>query len=385
MKKKNLLAGLLSLSFIGTAVLATSSCDFLFNTAPEQHTHTFDAWEEHTSGQTTCENRLFFRTCTTCHEIEWKQGSYNDHIWQIITTDPTCTERGFDTKTCVFCGKIEVVNYVDTKHAWQERYSFDDLQHWIDCDKCDEYKDKGEHTIEDSGECSVCKELVRATKDVLYSISADGTYAEVVGYEGTATKIRIADTYQDLPVKTICDNAFDNNDKITFVIIPDSITSIGAGAFEGCASLTGVVIPNSVTSIGDSAFERCASLTSVVIPDSVISIGARAFSRCDRLTSVEIGNSVTSIGDYAFYNCDRLTSIKIQNSVTSIGISSFYNCSRLTRIVIPTSVTSIGNYAFSSCDKLTIYCEAESKPSGWSDSWNSSNRPVVWGHNEELS
>ncbi|MBE5732084.1 MAG: hypothetical protein E7353_03515 [Clostridiales bacterium] len=63
--------------------------------------------------------------------------------------------------------------------------------------------------------------------------------------------------------------------------------------------------------------------------------------------------------------------------VTSIGDSAFYNCSSLTSITIPANVTSIGENVFSGCDKLTIFCEAESKPSNWSGSWNS-YKPVVW-------
>ena len=42
-------------------------------------------------------------------------------------------------------------------------------------------------------------------------------------------------------------------------------------------------------------------------------------------------------------------------------------------------IISIGEGALSYCYDLTIFCEAESKPDGWDDDWNSSNRPVVWG------
>ncbi|MBE7091453.1 MAG: leucine-rich repeat domain-containing protein [Clostridiales bacterium] len=70
-------------------------------------------------------------------------------------------------------------------------------------------------------------------------------------------------------------------------------------------------------------------------------------------------------------------------AVTSIGDEAFSYCYSLTEIVIPNSVTSMGSSAFTYCDSLTIYCEAASKPSGWSSGWNPSNRPVVWGYTGE--
>ena len=94
------------------------------------------------------------------------------------------------------------------------------------------------------------------------------------------------------------------------------------------------------------------------------------------------GKPVTSIGDSAFYACNDLTSVTIPNSVTSIGDFAFYNCTSLTSITIGDSVTSIGDLAFDGCKSLTIYCEAQSKPSGWCSSWNYSNRPVVWGYGQ---
>ena len=169
------------------------------------------------------------------------------------------------------------------------------------------------------------------------------------------------------------------------VTIPNTVTSIGNSAFSDCSSLTSVTIGNSVTSIGSSAFSNCSSLTSITIPDSVTSIGSSAFSDCSSLTSITIPNSVTSIGDYAFSDCSSLMSITIPDSVTSIGWSAFSGCRSLTSITIPNSVTSIGESAFKDCSNLkTIYCEAESKPSGWSSGWKYyCSAEVVWGYKGE--
>ena len=108
---------------------------------------------------------------------------------------------------------------------------------------------------------------------MLYDISSDGTYAEVIGYEGTANKVKIAEEYNGLPVKNICQRAFDDKDTITDVIIPNSVTSIGNDAFSNCSSLVSVLIGDSVTTIGEYAFFNCSSLVSVLIGDSVNSIG----------------------------------------------------------------------------------------------------------------
>ena len=139
---------------------------------------------------------------------------------------------------------------------------------------------------------------------------------------------------------------------VTELVIPNSVTSIGAYAFVCCNSITSVTIADSVMSIGDCAFHACDNLTRVTIGNGVTSIGYCAFYGCDNLTSATIGNSVTIIVARAFQSCG-LTSVTISDSVKSIGDNAFYNCTGLTSITIPDSVTSIGSLAFSGCSNLT--------------------------------
>ena len=93
------------------------------------------------------------------------------------------------------------------------------------------------------------------------------------------------------------------------------------------------------------------------------------------------GKAVTKILDEAFTDCSSLRSITIPDNVTSIGNKAFYDCASFQKITIPDSVISMGINPFFGCTALTIYCEAESKPDGWSSQWNSSNCPVVWNCN----
>ena len=149
-------------------------------------------------------------------------------------------------------------------------------------------------------------------------------------------------------------NLYLNGERVTELVIPENVTSIGEHAFIGCTSLTSIEIPNSVTSIGYSAFGGCTSLTNITIPESVTSIGDYAFSWCG-FTSIEIPNGVTSIGDFAFYYCTKLTSVDMTNGVTSIGIRAFEGCTGLTSVTISDSIISIGSGAFSGCSNLSYF------------------------------
>ena len=224
-------------------------------------------------------------------------------------------------------------------------------------------------------DCSECNANVKYAVDGGY-ITFDRKTGTITDCDSMVTKANIPQKIEGVAVKSIGANAFNNQQHLesvtipdgvtsigerafcssgvlTSVKIPDSVTSIGAYAFDTCSSLTNVTIPNGVTSIEEHTFDSCISLTSVTIPDSVTSIGEGAFYDCSSLTSVTIPDSVTSIGDYAFYGCKSLTSVAIPDRVTCIGNSAFWKCTSLASVTIPDSVTSIGEQAFQGCESLT--------------------------------
>ena len=230
-----------------------------------------------------------------------------------------------------------------------------------------------------------------------YDNQPDGlVYAGKVAYRYKGTMPENTSISLKRDTISINNSAFVNCNGLERIMIPDSVTTIGAEAFYGCTSLSNIMIPDSVTNIGgyafngcsgltsitgsatnvsavarqarptsfvvnitsgniidNYAFSECTGLTSIAIPDSVTSIGYSAFFGCKELTSVTIGKGITNIGDYAFYNCIGLKDVTFSDSVTSIGKSAFYGCSSLTTVTIGNSVTSIGNAAFSGCTGLT--------------------------------
>ena len=183
----------------------------------------------------------------------------------------------------------------------------------------------------------------------------------------TGTTFYIPSSLRSVTVtgENILYGAFMNCSKLSSIIIPDSVTSIGELAFGNCSGLTSITIPDSVTSIGGQAFQECDNLTSIAIPNTVANISSYAFSGCTSLTSVTFGENsqLTIIGAGAFGYCSGLTVVTIPDSVTFISNNAFVSCSSLISVVIPNSVTSIGYTTFGNCSSLTnvYYCGTESE------------------------
>ena len=124
------------------------------------------------------------------------------------------------------------------------------------------------------------------TKNLKYELNANKTGYILTVVNGSTEEVVIPPTYKDLPVFKIGEGAFFNNDKITSVVIPDSVTIIGDRAFYACNKLSDVTLGNGTDRIGRWAFYNCTSLTSIIIPDSVTSIGSHAFYTCTSLKTI---------------------------------------------------------------------------------------------------
>ena len=276
-------------------------------------------------------------------------------------------------------------------HSWKSDYSYNEYEHWIDCDGCSEKKNISAHTSQTN--CSVCGYVFTPTEGIVYSLSEDRTEATVIEYNGADTNVIIARTYEGAPVTTIKEYAFSGGNKLANIAMPESLKNIERFAFEGCSSLTNVVIPSSVQYVGENVFLKCNNLTSITVPfigekldrkeNSHIGywFGSDSESHQQHIpTSLQTINitNATFIGDYAFRYCTNMKNVSIPYSVTTIVYGAFYACDGIEQIVIPKSVTMIKNYAFAYCYNITIYCEIEVPQSHWDPRWNY-DFPVVWG------
>lgn len=189
-------------------------------------------------------------------------------------------------------------------------------------------------------------------------------------------------------VKRIGTVAFNNND-ITSLTIPDSVTAIQDYAFcmndlNKLKDWTDMPIPDSVVEIGHQSFPYWATWYQnqteefvivgdgvllryngeggdVVIPDGVKYISAsfdpdsegRGYGTdfAPSITSITIPDSVTGIASKAFHRTE-ITELTLPDSVTEIGYQAFWQCWKLRKITIGDSVRNIDPYAFLSCDAL---------------------------------
>ena len=94
----------------------------------------------------------------------------------------------------------------------------------------------------------------------------------------------------------IGDYAFEENNAITSVVIPEGVKEIGNYAFEECGKLTSVSLPEGLAIIGFDAFCGCRKLGDITIPATVHpangsdSFRAISFCFCHGMKSITVAD-----------------------------------------------------------------------------------------------
>src|SRR6516225_8513512 len=158
-------------------------------------------------------------------------------------------------------------------------------------------------------------------------ISIDGTYVITLYNGSDGTVLTIPSSLNGVAVTGIASGVFYQATNLTAVMIPNTVTQIGVLAFTGCSALTNITVDplNSAYSSADGVlFDRNQTtlLTypggktgSYTIPNSVTSVGAGAFLGCTSLASVMIPNGDNGIQSQTFSGCTSLTNVTIPDSV----------------------------------------------------------------------
>lgn len=233
--------------------------------------------------------------------------------------------------------------------------------------------------------CIRCGDEIVPSEGLSFVSNGDGTcYVSGIGECKDLEIVIPSHSPRGDVVTGVGDNAFNNNQRIKNVYIPNSVKFIGESAFIGCYGLTEIIIPKGVEIIKHYAFLGC-SFENVIISDSVTCIEDCAFSSCESLVNIEvdennafyrstdgdlytkdgkvllqyaIGKSndtfsipftVTEIRTNAFSYCSTLKKVKIPDNVTEIGVAAFSMCCSIESVEIGKGTMNIGEGAFAGC------------------------------------
>lgn len=133
-----------------------------------------------------------------------------------------------------------------------------------------------------------CSNLVKVNLDNIVKLT---------GYDGAGAFFNSGIKEVSLPNLSVIENSYSCEFQKSLV---ERILSLG--------KIT--TIPNGNTNYGFCG--SCRLLTYVNLPDTLTSIGVSAFNSCSSLLEITLPDTLTSIGSYAFYGCTSLQYIRIE-------------------------------------------------------------------------
>lgn len=165
---------------------------------------------------------------------------------------------------------------------------------------------------------------------------------------------------------------------------------IGNSRFRDREKLTSIILPETLEYIDDASFHNCDGLTSIDIPSSVKRIWSNAFSYCDNLTTVTGMEGLSADNSWEAWDPFYATAItepvyggkvflympptitgeyEMPAGITMTVAGSIRN-SHLSSIILPASLTILGDDTFQDCPNLVdIYCYATTPPYCHSGVW----------------
>lgn len=168
-------------------------------------------------------------------------------------------------------------------------------------------------------------------------------------------------------ISYIEERAFLNCGKLTHLIMPQSITCIGAGAFAGCENLEKITLSDNINAIGEKVFDDTAFFKNeqnwengalylgnwlikvdteisgnFEVKEGIVGIADYAFAGCEKLNGVMIPDSVQYIGKFMLEGCQSLTDIKFPKKVQKFGIGVFSKCISMRKVDLPIGITNLG-------------------------------------------
>ena len=195
-----------------------------------------------------------------------------------------------------------------------------------------------EHLTDDS--IATLKDTVETLGNNAFNGCAAITEAKVPVITGTGKNTVPQSLYQNcnsLNVVTICDsnlttieeNAFNKTNFLTFIvngkkgnILPDSVSSIEAGAFDYSGIPSMNLSNTKITTIKDNCFANSNLSEGFVFPKNVTTIGKEAFKN-SYIEDVNMPSSITKLEQGCFEGTYYLKNLVISSNVEEIPVNAF--------------------------------------------------------------
>jgi hypothetical protein len=176
--------------------------------------------------------------------------------------------------------------------------------------------------------------------DFNYDLTEDGKGIIINGYTGSGGRVVVPSSIEGYPVTEIKGYALRGQDnsrynpanKITEIVIPNSVVTIGEYAFYWIDNLRSVTLPDNLKIIPPGLCRNCKNLTTINLPASLTEIRQDAFNGCVELVNLTIPSSLTSVkfmyasvfGGFierptdAFSGCQKLP-IRTRQAIQGLG------------------------------------------------------------------
>ena len=137
------------------------------------------------------------------------------------------------------------------------------------------------------------------------------------------------------------------------LILPASVSSVGASAFAKCEHLEHVDLRNAIrlNCLGENAFRSCKALRNALLGDGMQIISHSCFKESG-LEKMDLPHGVEYIRSHAFEGCSSLRHVNAATSALKTVKEYSFHKSGLEEFVAPPSLYMIGYAAFSKCTRL---------------------------------
>lgn len=194
-----------------------------------------------------------------------------------------------------------------------------------------------------------------------FDCTAENGEVTITDYTGTREHVLIPSEIDGQPVTALADKAFYEK-HVTTVVVPDSVTEIGAACFSGDNYLVSLTLPDELAELPPASLESCFRLMDFDLPQGLKKISGSALQYNYYLTHLTLPSSLTEIEQLNFIGLYGLQSLTLAEDnaafkldetngllMTADGtrlLHCFSDISPAEEIILPEGMKTIDPFAF---------------------------------------